>query len=650
MDPDLTRVMTSMTPPGNAITRALLLLAVVLPLACGDPEASAVADTSELLTSENRSGAAANSLMHSVNNSQVLPDQGLSFWATLPSSFISMASDADSNASSLLILFEDDLPLGPANATHTQIRDVGRGAYSHWQSGLYFSSSDGSDPRTNGRSYRIADLKGGWTSVRIPPGALRWSFDPQMITSELGLAWRIKALPEWAGLSSNADQPRRSRMVLLENGLPLPLPNAVHGLIREAGGGAYSHWGNVVLFSASDNSDPRSNGYIYEAALADGLYGRAYPEPEKPVIVQVVELRETLATPEWVVPARAGDLLGLTPTFEARHALDDVLFYFEIDTSEAFDSRNLLRWPRVSEDPGHADDATDPNPLVVLDPDSDGASLFRPPFRLSAMALQSDAENNAVVRQAHRLIHGLPVGFTQVHEVVRYAAQQIDPTRSTHGSLAATDVLAAGRGNSSSINALIQTMLDNVGYDTRLVSAQVPRLVALEGSNGLGTHTGLEVWWDDAWRYVDGYFDVLSWGGDLASYSGTSETLDAVFVYPSSGVLAQRDESFRRVTLADYAEHVRYQHDAYAARVEAADYVDPRPHGSPDQSLDRRAIWPDDVLTLYARVRVVRADASQLRHVFPGREPEQGLGSSQVEVSPWVVRTFRVDLSQLPNR
>lgn len=52
-------------------------------------------------------------------------------------------------------LHEDGVPLGPAHALHAAIRDTGGGLFSHWQDTLYFSTSDGSDPNTNGRRYEI---------------------------------------------------------------------------------------------------------------------------------------------------------------------------------------------------------------------------------------------------------------------------------------------------------------------------------------------------------------------------------------------------------------------------------------------------------------------------------------------------------------
>jgi SAM-dependent methyltransferase len=50
-------------------------------------------------------------------------------------------------------LLEDELPLAPAHSMHQDIRDLGRGRYSHWYDSLYFATRDNSDPNRNGRKY-----------------------------------------------------------------------------------------------------------------------------------------------------------------------------------------------------------------------------------------------------------------------------------------------------------------------------------------------------------------------------------------------------------------------------------------------------------------------------------------------------------------
>ena len=58
---------------------------------------------------------------------------------------------------------------------------------------------------------------------------------------------------------------------LFENELELGPSHSSHDFIRFRGAGAFSHWERVLFFSASDNSDPASNGRTYsiEAPLAN---------------------------------------------------------------------------------------------------------------------------------------------------------------------------------------------------------------------------------------------------------------------------------------------------------------------------------------------------------------------------------------------
>ncbi|MGH7298508.1 MAG: hypothetical protein ACRELB_26445 [Polyangiaceae bacterium] len=54
-----------------------------------------------------------------------------------------------------------------------------------------------------------------------------------------------------------------SRLVVLEDGKPLPRGHALHNDIRERGEGRYSHHGPSLFFASSDNSDPTTNGRTY---------------------------------------------------------------------------------------------------------------------------------------------------------------------------------------------------------------------------------------------------------------------------------------------------------------------------------------------------------------------------------------------------
>jgi hypothetical protein len=82
------------------------------------------------------------------------PSDGLAFVTPLPNT-VAPGDDMDNHRRSDLILLEDDRVIGPPHAAHSDIRELGAGRYSHWGEHLYFSTSDGSDPRTNGRCYRV---------------------------------------------------------------------------------------------------------------------------------------------------------------------------------------------------------------------------------------------------------------------------------------------------------------------------------------------------------------------------------------------------------------------------------------------------------------------------------------------------------------
>jgi hypothetical protein len=60
-----------------------------------------------------------------------------------------------------------------------------------------------------------------------------------------------------------SDSNGRSRLTLFEDGQALPYAHSSHDDIREIGAGRYSHWGDTVFFSSSDNSDPSKNGRRY---------------------------------------------------------------------------------------------------------------------------------------------------------------------------------------------------------------------------------------------------------------------------------------------------------------------------------------------------------------------------------------------------
>ena len=55
---------------------------------------------------------------------------------------------------------------------------------------------------------------------------------------------------------------------MCEDGKELGPAHAAHDDIRSIGLGRFSHWENYVVFSASDNSNPRLNGREYFATVS----------------------------------------------------------------------------------------------------------------------------------------------------------------------------------------------------------------------------------------------------------------------------------------------------------------------------------------------------------------------------------------------
>lgn len=80
--------------------------------------------------------------------------EGLCWSAPTPAAFSLCPSNNDPwQSRSTLDLMEDGQSLSSRQCYIRDIASKGRGAYGHWHGTFYFSTSDGSDPNTNGRSY-----------------------------------------------------------------------------------------------------------------------------------------------------------------------------------------------------------------------------------------------------------------------------------------------------------------------------------------------------------------------------------------------------------------------------------------------------------------------------------------------------------------
>lgn len=120
---------------------------------------------------------------------------------------------------SVCVLLEDGKPLPSPRALHEDIRNKGKGHYSHWTEGsLYFSASDNSDPRANGRKYVLSSkqevtrhvttvkLGKGEDSYRIDAPADRRIANQRLIIRNLDAKTTVVprlALKGWPDLSSS---------------------------------------------------------------------------------------------------------------------------------------------------------------------------------------------------------------------------------------------------------------------------------------------------------------------------------------------------------------------------------------------------------------------------------------------------------------
>jgi hypothetical protein len=191
-----------------------------------------------------------------IDTNLVNPDSGYSY--SLP--LFASGGDNLSTSTSNVILYENGLPLGPAHSLHATIRTVGNGAFSHWRNLLYFSASDNSDPRTNGRTYTFKAASGAC------PTRVCGTIDTTAVKPDSGHSYFLAKNFGFKGDTVYA--PNQSSLALFEDdGVNPPKTlgpaHSTQTTVRSTGKGAFDHLGNSLYFSASDNSDPRTNNRVY---------------------------------------------------------------------------------------------------------------------------------------------------------------------------------------------------------------------------------------------------------------------------------------------------------------------------------------------------------------------------------------------------
>ncbi len=566
----------------------------------------------------------------------IRPERGLCFIARIP---LLSPNERDDRKPGLR-LFEDDVELKQAARPHAEIRELGGGRFSHWGPTLYFSSTDGSDPASNGRRYAIvfdrASLADQWQSPFTPIQVI----DVDSVRRDKGHEWVVALPPELAALPCDAQTLNSSRILLLEDGWPLPLPHSMRHDVIERGEGRFVHLGSAVHFSTTGNSDPRSNGRTYAFALADEPDHR-FVDPHGGMPPRVVE---SLPAPRIEWPGEGEVIADARPTIRVADPDPDLLYYWELDTVETFDSPNLHARPRTSLT------AQGRNLLRVLDREPDFSPVFTPPYRLGVLADHDIRRGEAGYTEliAQRLAWGLPRGEAQWREVYEFVHCQFYPIDADAHMRDPQQTWRRDRGYCISVNYLTSRLLADLGYPTRRVEVSVPSLTS-ESEEPFSSHSALEVHDGRGWSIIDPWFGYIFCGvslQELAAAPGAESHPAMEFVKPGGD--PGRPDGWRMLYYDEYARSRRYdlftgdlltvdpqsEQALFAAPIEAA--------GTPDFS----TLWPNPVLRIHVRVRSAEIP-SGLVESWPIPTATLGLQREPAaRVSPWTIRSFSIDLAK----
>lgn len=169
--------------------------------------------------------------------------------------------------------------------------------------------------------------------VRVPPEA----FQP-----EQGFCY-IATMD--FGEDGDKESGNRSQIILLEDGKPLGPARCLHADIRTRGEGRYSHWTRTALYmSASDNSDPRTNGRRYEVATTN-------PESDLAGPIAATgaphEHREVITGPRHEYVVRMGGRVDFENGRSRFNSGMRVAFQPNLSLTIANTGETPVRWPKV---------------------------------------------------------------------------------------------------------------------------------------------------------------------------------------------------------------------------------------------------------------------------------------------------------------
>jgi 2-polyprenyl-3-methyl-5-hydroxy-6-metoxy-1,4-benzoquinol methylase len=183
-------------------------------------------------------------------------------WSAQIGTIFGMGDWAGEKLRSKLKLREEGSELGPNHSDLTAIAKEGHGRFAHHGANLFFAASDNTPPDRNGRRYVVSGPSPVGSVATSAAPLLECRIDPTVIIEQGGFGWAIKTSDLFAE-GDTVDLPLRSSLQIFENGVPLGPPHSDHASIRELGGGRFSHWGEWLYFSSSENLPPNRNACSY---------------------------------------------------------------------------------------------------------------------------------------------------------------------------------------------------------------------------------------------------------------------------------------------------------------------------------------------------------------------------------------------------
>ncbi len=99
------------------------------------------------------------------------------------------------------------------------------------------------------------------TAFHVVPGSKRAL--AATFRHERGFMW-VVTVPDLESISDCIGHDERSPIFVFENGRQLASPHAAHDHIAWYGRGRFAHWNNSIYISATDNTNPNTNGRDYE--------------------------------------------------------------------------------------------------------------------------------------------------------------------------------------------------------------------------------------------------------------------------------------------------------------------------------------------------------------------------------------------------